>query len=61
MVEKINSDDKNIIITLALTLKECKTLKSFCMEVLGNYRWKVDRKRASALNKILDKLEEVEE
>ena len=50
MAEKINPNSRNIIIVL--TLKECEILKNICMEVLGNYRWKVSKKRALVLNKV---------
>lgn len=53
-----NNSEKNI--TIILTLEECKTLQIICKEVLGNYRWKTNRKRALVLNKILDKIEKVE-
>ena len=47
-------------IIIVLTFQECKILKLICMEFLGNYKRKVDGKRALILNKILDKIEEVE-
>lgn len=56
MTEKINPGDGNI--TIVLTSEERKILKNICMEVLGNYRWKVSRGKALVLNSILDKLEE---
>jgi len=56
MVGKNNFKREIIIV---LTLKECEIFKNICEEVLGNYRWKTNRSRASVLNKILDKLEEV--
>jgi hypothetical protein len=46
-------------IVIILTLQECEVLKDICMEFLGNYKWKVNTKRALVLNKILDKIEEV--
>lgn len=45
-------------ITIILTLEERETLKNICMEVLGNYRWKTNRKRALVLNKLLDEIED---
>ena len=47
-------------ITIILTSKECEILELICKEILGNYRWKTNRRRALVLNKILDKLEKVE-
>lgn len=57
MAEKIKPNAGDIIIVL--TPEEYKVLKQVCMEVLGNYKWKVSRGRALILNKILDQLEEV--
>jgi hypothetical protein len=56
MTEKLNSDVGDIIIVL--TSDECEVLKIICMEVLGNYRWKTNKRRALVLNNILDQLEE---
>ena len=53
-----NNSKKSI--TIILTSKECEILKNICMEFLGNYKWKVNREKALVLNKILDKIEEVE-
>lgn len=55
MAEEINPKAGDIIIVL--TPEECKVLKNICMEVLGNYRWKVSKGRALILNNILDQLE----
>jgi len=52
-------DNSKREIIIVLTSKEYGILKNICEEVLGNYRWKTNRSRASVLNKILDKLEEV--
>jgi len=57
MAEKINSDDKSIVVIL--TVEECNVFKNLCMEFLGNYKYKISRNRALVLNKILDKIEEV--
>jgi hypothetical protein len=46
-------------VTIVLTSKECEILKPICMEILGDYKWKINRERALVLNKILDKIEEV--
>ncbi len=56
MTEKIIPSNRNV--TIILTLEEHEVLKNICMEVLGNYKWKISRKRALIIGRILDKLEE---
>ena len=54
----MDGKDKIRSITIILTPEECKILKNICMEVMGNFRWKMNKDRANVLNKILDKLED---